>query len=143
VQLDCRRPGEVVDEGDALNEFEELDAKWPHYRLRRTDRRRSLSQFAGRILIRESCGRVAQPSGNRVASPVGIASRFARAALMEKSMLGHAGFFTGFPKAALEGMIDVVKGVEPEMGYGAILKVSEAESNIRESRIRRTKTVCT
>ncbi len=29
------------------------------------------------------------------------------------------------------------------MGYGAILKVSEAESNMRESRIRRTKTVCT
>src|SRR5258708_17875724 len=64
-------------------------------------------------------------------------------ALMEKSMLGHAGFFTGLPKAALEGMIDVLKGVEPEMGYGAILKVSEAESNMRESRIRRTKTVCT
>ena len=28
-------------------------------------------------------------------------------------------------------------------GYGAILKVSEAESAMRESRIRRTKTVCT
>jgi formate dehydrogenase major subunit len=64
-------------------------------------------------------------------------------ALMEKSMLGHAGFFTGLPKTALSGMIDVVKGVEPETGYGAILKLSEAESHMRESRIRRTKTVCT
>src|SRR6266852_871427 len=64
-------------------------------------------------------------------------------ALMEKSMLGQAGFFTGLPKSALSGMIDVVKGVEPETGYGAILKLSEAESHMRESRIRRTKTVCT
>ena len=64
-------------------------------------------------------------------------------ALMETSMLGHAGFFTGLPKTALNGMIDVVKGVEPETGYGAILQLSEAESHMRESRIRRTKTVCT
>ena len=64
-------------------------------------------------------------------------------ALMEKSMLGHAGFLTAMPKSALSGMIDVVKGVEPQTGYGAILKLSEAESHMRESRIRRTKTVCT
>jgi formate dehydrogenase major subunit len=64
-------------------------------------------------------------------------------ALMEKSMLGHAGFLTGLPKPALDGMINVVKGVEPETGYGVILRVSEAEEAMRESRIRRTKTVCT
>lgn len=64
-------------------------------------------------------------------------------ALMEKSMIGHAGFLTGIPKKALEGMIDIVKGVEPETGYGSILQVSEAESAMRASRIRRTKTVCT
>src|SRR5882724_10451075 len=64
-------------------------------------------------------------------------------ALMEKSMVGKAGFLTALPKNALEGMIDIVKGVEPDTGYGAILKVSEAESAMRESRIRRTKTVCT
>src|ERR1700752_1949449 len=64
-------------------------------------------------------------------------------ALMEKSMLGHAGFFTALPKPALSGMIDVVKGVEPETGYGTIMRVSEAEEAMRESRIRRTKTVCT
>ena len=64
-------------------------------------------------------------------------------ALMEKSMLGHAGFFTALAKPALSGMIDVVKGAEPETGYGAILKLSEAESHMRDLRIRRTKTVCT
>jgi formate dehydrogenase major subunit len=64
-------------------------------------------------------------------------------ALMEKSMLGHAGFLTSLRKSALNGMIDVVKGVEPETGYGAILQVSEAESAMRSHRIRKTKTVCT
>ena len=64
-------------------------------------------------------------------------------ALMEKSMLGHAGFLTGISKKALNSMIDVVKGVEPETGFSSILRVSEIESAMRESRIRRTKTVCT
>ena len=64
-------------------------------------------------------------------------------ALMEKSMLGHAGFLTGLSKHALDGMIDVVKGLEAETGYTAILKVSEAEASMRETRVRRTKTVCT
>ncbi|MFZ3216062.1 MAG: formate dehydrogenase subunit alpha [Candidatus Acidiferrales bacterium] len=64
-------------------------------------------------------------------------------ALMEKSMIGHAGFFTALPKQALDGMIDIVKSIEPETGYGGIMKVSEAESAMRESRVRRTKTVCT
>jgi formate dehydrogenase major subunit len=64
-------------------------------------------------------------------------------ALMEKSMVGHAGFFTALPKPALNSMIDVVKGIEPETGYGSIMRVSEAEATMRESRIRRTKTVCT
>jgi formate dehydrogenase major subunit len=64
-------------------------------------------------------------------------------ALMEKSMLGHAGFFTALPKPVLSGMIDVVKAIEPETGYGTIMRVSETEEAMRESRIRRTKTVCT
>jgi len=49
-------------------------------------------------------------------------------------MIGESGYMTAVPKHALEGMIDVVKGIEPELGYGSILQVS---------RIRRTKTVCT
>ena len=64
-------------------------------------------------------------------------------ALMEKSMLGHAGLFTALSKPALDGMIEMVKGVEPDTGFGPILKLSEAEAAARESRIRRTKTVCT
>jgi len=40
-------------------------------------------------------------------------------------------------------MIDVVKGVEPETGYGAILKLSEASSHMRSCASARTKTVCT
>jgi formate dehydrogenase major subunit len=64
-------------------------------------------------------------------------------ALMEKSMLGHAGFMTGLSKHTLDGMIDVVKGLEAETGYTAILKVSEVEAAMRETRVRRTKTVCT
>ncbi len=64
-------------------------------------------------------------------------------ALMEKSMLGHAGFLTGLSKPVLDGMIDLVKDIEPETGFGPILELSEAEAAMRESRIRRTKTVCT
>jgi len=64
-------------------------------------------------------------------------------ALMEKSMLGQAGYFTSLPQQTLDGMIDVVKGVEPEIGYGSIMQLSEVEASMRESQIKRTKTVCT
>ena len=64
-------------------------------------------------------------------------------ALMEKSMLGEAGFLSGMPKDALNKMIEVVKAVEPEMGYGAIMQVSQTEAKMREERIKKTKTVCT
>jgi formate dehydrogenase major subunit len=67
-------------------------------------------------------------------------------ALMEKSMLGEAGYFTSLHETALSvvgGMIEVVKGIEPELGYGAILQVSEMEAAMREGHIKRTKTVCT
>ena len=37
-------------------------------------------------------------------------------------MLGEAGYFTALPKDALNKMIDVVKGIEPEVGYGPILR---------------------
>jgi formate dehydrogenase major subunit len=64
-------------------------------------------------------------------------------ALMEKSMLGHAGYFTGLPKDALNKMIDLVKGIEPEIGYPPIMRVSQTEAAMREVRIKKTKTVCT
>jgi formate dehydrogenase major subunit len=65
---------------------------------------------------------------------------------MEKSMLGEAGYFTSLHETALSvvgGMIEVVKGIEPELGYGAILQISELEAAMREGHIKRTKTVCT
>ena len=64
-------------------------------------------------------------------------------ALMEKSMLGHAGYLTHLPAEALGKMIDVVKGVEPEIGYGPIMAVSETEAAMREVMNKKTKTVCT
>lgn len=64
-------------------------------------------------------------------------------ALMEKSMLGRAGFFTHLPTKTLNQMIDFVKGVEPETGFGPILGFSAAEAAMRQERVRRTKTVCT
>lgn len=64
-------------------------------------------------------------------------------ALMEKSMIGQAGFLTGLPKPTLNNMIDVVKGIEPELGYNPILAVSQVEARMRDEVNRRTKTVCT
>jgi formate dehydrogenase major subunit len=64
-------------------------------------------------------------------------------ALMEKSMLGEAGYMTDWPVPVLEQLIDLVKAVEPEMGYGPILKVSESEAAMRHVRTKVTKTVCT
>jgi ferredoxin len=64
-------------------------------------------------------------------------------ALMERSMLGEAGFMSGLPKAALDKMIDVVKDIEPEMGYTMIMQVSQTEAKMREERVKQTKTVCT
>src|SRR5271168_5201496 len=64
-------------------------------------------------------------------------------ALMEKSMLGEAGYLTDLPHPVLNNMIDVVKGIEPPIGYGPILTLSEIESAMREARIKKTKTVCT
>ncbi|MCY0900820.1 MAG: formate dehydrogenase subunit alpha [Firmicutes bacterium] len=62
-------------------------------------------------------------------------------ALMEKSMLGEAGFLTGMKPSLWESMVTLTKEVEP--GYGAIFTISEVESQMRESRIKKTKTVCT
>jgi len=64
-------------------------------------------------------------------------------ALMEKSMLGQAGFMTGLPAKALDKMIDVVKEIEPEIGYGPIMQMSQTEAEMRHERINKTKTVCT
>ncbi|MCH4827129.1 formate dehydrogenase subunit alpha [Planococcus halocryophilus] len=62
-------------------------------------------------------------------------------ALMETSMLGEAGFMTAIPEQVLSPMIDLVKDVEP--GYSGIMAVSDAEAKMRETRTKKTKTVCT
>lgn len=62
-------------------------------------------------------------------------------ALMETSMLGEAGFMTGIPENILTPMIDLVKDVEP--GYSGIMAISDAEAKMRETRTKKTKTVCT
>lgn len=62
-------------------------------------------------------------------------------ALMEKTMLGEAGFMTGLKPDVLDPMIDFVKDVEP--GYSSILAVSEVEAAMRKTKVNKTKTVCT
>jgi formate dehydrogenase major subunit len=62
-------------------------------------------------------------------------------ALMEKSMLGEAGFMTGISQSLLEPMIDLVKEVEPS--YSGIFAISEVEAAMRDTRTKKTKTVCT
>ncbi|WP_336367493.1 formate dehydrogenase subunit alpha [Marinobacter sp. C2H3] len=64
-------------------------------------------------------------------------------ALMEKSMLGQAGPLTGMPDAVKRPAIDLIKGLEPTLGYEPIIALSEMDSDWREPDISRTKTVCT
>ncbi|ANX12551.1 formate dehydrogenase subunit alpha [Fictibacillus arsenicus] len=62
-------------------------------------------------------------------------------ALMEKGMLGEAGYMTGINRETLRPMIEITKSVET--GYGSILAISDMEAAMREQRIKKTKTVCT
>lgn len=64
-------------------------------------------------------------------------------ALMEKSMLGRAGFMTSMERPTKRKLIDIVKGVEPQLGMTPVTMISEIESKLRESQIKKTKTVCT
>jgi formate dehydrogenase major subunit len=64
-------------------------------------------------------------------------------ALMEKGMLGKAGYLTNTPEGVLDTMIEIVKKVEPSTGYPPILALSEVEAEMRKDRIKQTKTVCT
>lgn len=62
-------------------------------------------------------------------------------ALMEKSMLGEAGFLTNIQQGTLRSMIDLTK--EVETGYKTLMTVSDTEALLRKERIKKTKTVCT
>lgn len=62
-------------------------------------------------------------------------------ALMEKPMLGEAGYLTGTEPGTLRSMIELTKNVET--GYGSLMSISDSEAHMREDRIEKTKTVCT
>lgn len=62
-------------------------------------------------------------------------------AMMEKPMVEEAGYLTGIEEGTLRNMIDLTKKVET--GYGSLLAISDAEAELREERIKKTKTVCT
>ncbi|XAQ47463.1 molybdopterin-dependent oxidoreductase [Sulfobacillus thermotolerans] len=56
-------------------------------------------------------------------------------------MLGEAGYLTNIPQETLEPMIEWVEDVEPSLP--PVFTLSDIESAMRKSRIKRTKTVCT
>lgn len=62
-------------------------------------------------------------------------------AMMEKGMVGEAGYLTGIEQGTLRSMIELTKKVEN--GYGSLMSISDAESAMREERIEKNKTVCT
>jgi formate dehydrogenase major subunit len=64
-------------------------------------------------------------------------------ALMEKSMLEEAGYFTSLTRKAKYNLIEFGKDLEKPVGNGLIMKVSNIEAKMREEQIKKTKTVCT
>jgi formate dehydrogenase major subunit len=61
-------------------------------------------------------------------------------ALMEKSILGEAGFFTWIRKDIKKKMIESLGKAEDD--FSLLMAFSEIESKARETQIKRTKTVC-
>lgn len=64
-------------------------------------------------------------------------------ALMEKSMLGQAGYITGMNMKSKRKMIDFTKSLEPEVSMSPVMLVSNIESKLRDTQVKKTKTVCT
>jgi formate dehydrogenase major subunit len=62
-------------------------------------------------------------------------------ALIEKSMVGRAGFATGIAPALRQTLLDATRAVETD--FRPLLALSDMEAAMRASRIKRTKTVCT
>ncbi|MED4126792.1 formate dehydrogenase subunit alpha [Shouchella miscanthi] len=62
-------------------------------------------------------------------------------AMMEVGMEGEAGFLTGIQDESMRPMINITKHVET--GYQSLMTISDLEAQMRESRIKKTKTVCT
>lgn len=64
-------------------------------------------------------------------------------ALMEKTMLGEAGPLTGMPANLKRPAIDLIKGIEPTVGFQPIFALSEMDETWRQPELKKTKTVCT
>jgi formate dehydrogenase major subunit len=65
-------------------------------------------------------------------------------ALMEKSIIGEAGYFTRLEPDIRDKMITLVKDLEPSIGgFRPIMQFSDIEAMTRSSFIKKTKTVCT
>lgn len=62
-------------------------------------------------------------------------------ALMEKSILGEAGYFTGIKKEIKEELISALKA--GEKSFSPFVLASDIDKQMRKSLIRKTKTVCT
>ncbi len=62
-------------------------------------------------------------------------------ALMEKSILGQAGYVTGILKSVKDRMVDAVK--EVETSFSPLMLLSTVEGEIRKGLVKKTKTVCT
>lgn len=64
-------------------------------------------------------------------------------ALIEKSLIGNAGYFTGLNPKIKAILIDSLKEIEKSLdGFEIFSEISEIESRLRKNLIRRTKTVC-
>ncbi|TAM10195.1 MAG: formate dehydrogenase subunit alpha [Nevskiaceae bacterium] len=63
-------------------------------------------------------------------------------ALMEKSMDGEGGPFTGMPQKLKRTLIDASKALEDTVGMRSITAVSEIDRTLRQAEIKRTKIVC-
>lgn len=64
-------------------------------------------------------------------------------ALMEKTLLGRGGPFTGWPGPLKREMIDFVKRIEPTTGFVPITAISKIDQHLRQEEQKVTKTVCT
>ena len=62
-------------------------------------------------------------------------------ALMEKPMLGQAGYVTGIAKPVKERMVEAVKDVETS--FSPLMLLSTVEGEMRKGLLKRTKTGCT
>ncbi len=62
-------------------------------------------------------------------------------ALMEKSILGQAGYVTGMMRSVKDRVVDAVK--EVETSFSPLMLLSTVEGELRKGIVKKTKTVCT